>query len=100
MILGGFLFCSSFNLKNILKFVTFFVAVFTPDGEVHSHNMTIEGCLSPHNALMVQFIAQTLDQIDLPTGPLQFRMFQELETVIYGDFGVSLFYVFLPVSFL
>ena len=85
--------------RNILKILLYFVAVFTPDGEVHSHNMSIEGCQSPHNLLVVQFIAQTLDRINLPAGPLQFRMYQELETVLYGDFRVSLFYVFLSIPF-
>ena len=80
-----------FNLRNIQKNLFYFVAVFTPDGEVHSHNMSIEGCQSPHNLLVVQFIAQTIDRINIPDGPLQFRMYQELETVLYGDFGVSRF---------
>ena len=56
--------------------------------------MSVEGCHSPNHELVGQFISQTLDRVELPAGALQFRMFQELETIVSGCFMVSIYFLF------
>ena len=74
-----------------------YVSVSTPEGDSHTHNMSVEGCHSPNHELVSQFISQTLDRLVLPAGALQFRMYQELETVVSGCFMVKYFFFNLCV---
>ena len=79
----------------VLSFL--FVAVSTPTGGIHTHTMSVEGCHSPNHELVGQFISQTLDRVELPVGALQFRMYQELETIVSGCFMVSIYIFFYSV---
>ena len=72
----------------VLSFL--FVTVTTPEGGFHTHTMSVDGCHAPNHELVGQFISHTLDRVDLPAGALQFRMFQELETIVSGCFMVSI----------
>ena len=76
-----------------------FVTVTTPEGGFHTHTMSVDGCHAPNHELVGQFISHTLDRVDLPVGALQFRMFQELETIVSGCFMVSMFSLFLFSGF-